>query len=207
MSPRPVQPPEQAEAKKFAIIQATLDAIVAKGPDAVRLGDVAKAVGMSVGTVQYYFESRDELLAQAFSIHTATVLMSIEEIAKPRDDDRGRMARYRLYDAFAAVHGVGIHEQRSRIWLELVTAARTDQGLQNCVDAVFDGWRRLFREIVDDGVRRAEFGLDRLTAAEVVDTFIAIIDGFDLAAVAGHGPNPQTMTRVLTETADRLLES
>ena len=73
MSPRPAQPPEQAEAKKFAIIQATLDAIVAKGPAAVRLGDVAKAVGMSIGTVQYYFESRDDLLAQAFSFHTATV--------------------------------------------------------------------------------------------------------------------------------------
>ena len=45
MTPRPAQPPEQAEAKKFAIIQATLDAIVARGPSAVRLGDVAKAVG------------------------------------------------------------------------------------------------------------------------------------------------------------------
>jgi AcrR family transcriptional regulator len=94
MSPRPQQPPEQAEAKKSAIIQATLDAIVARGPADVRLGDVAKAVGMSIGTVQYYFESRDELLAQAFSIHTATVLMGIAEIAKPRDDDRGRSARY-----------------------------------------------------------------------------------------------------------------
>jgi AcrR family transcriptional regulator len=206
MSPRPQQPPEQAEAKKLAIIQATLDAIVARGPAAVRLGDVAKAVGMSIGTVQYYFESRDELLAQAFSIHTASVLMSIEELAKPRDDGRGRMARYRLHDAFAAVHGVGIHEQRSRIWLELVTAARTDAGLQNCVDAVFDGWRRLFRGIVDDGVERFEFELFELTAAEVVDTFIAIIDGFDLATVADHGPDPQTMTRVLIETADKLLE-
>jgi len=156
--------------------------------------------------VQYYFEGRDELLAQAFSIHTATVLMGIEEIAKPRDDDRGRSARYRLHDAFAAVGGVGIHQQRSRIWLELVTAARTNAGLQNCVDAIFDGWRRLFRQIVDDGAASGEFDLFELTAAEVVDTFIAIIDGFDLATVAGHGPNPQTMTRVLIETADKLLE-
>ncbi|WP_025779709.1 TetR/AcrR family transcriptional regulator [Brevibacterium sp. VCM10] len=206
MSPRPAQPPEQAEAKKFAIIQSTLDAIVAKGPAAVRLGDVAKAVGMSIGTVQYYFESRDDLLAQAFSFHTATVLLHLEEMAKPGDDPRGRMARYRLHDAFAAVHGVGMHEQRSRIWLELVTAARTDEGLQNCVDAVFAGWRRLFRTIVDDGLKRHEFELFQLSAAEVVDTFVAIIDGFDLATVAGHGPDPSTMTRILIETADRLLE-
>lgn len=206
MSPRPTQPPEQAEAKKFAIIQATLDAIVARGPAAVRLGDVAKATGMSIGTVQYYFESRDELLAQSFSFHTATVLLHLEQMSKPGDDPRGQMARYRLHDAFAAIHGVGMHEQRSRIWLELVTAARTDEGLQNCVDAVFDGWRKLFRMIVDDGLERAEFGLFELTAVEVVDTFIAIIDGFDLAIVAGHGPEPRTMTRILIETADRLLE-
>lgn len=206
MSPRPTQPPEQAEAKKFAIIQATLDAIVARGPAAVRLGDVANATGMSIGTVQYYFESRDELLAQSFSFHTATVLLHLEQMSKPGDDPRGQMARYRLHDAFAAIHGVGMHEQRSRIWLELVTAARTDEGLQNCVDAVFDGWRKLFRTIVDDGLERAEFGLFELTAAEVVDTFIAIIDGFDLAIVVGHGPEPRTMTRILIETADRLLE-
>ena len=51
-----------------------------------------------------------------------------------------------------------------------------------------------------------EFGLFDLSATEVVDTFIAIIDGFDLATVAGHGPDPRTMTRILIETADRLLE-
>lgn len=206
MSPRQQQSFEQAEAKRLAIIEATLDAIVTRGPAAVRLGDVAEAVGMSIGSVQYYFASRDELLAQAFSIHTASVLLGIEEIAKPRDDVRGRMARYRLHDAFAAIHGVGMHEQRSRIWLELVTAARTDVGLQNCVDAVFDGWRGLFRPIVDDGLKSGEFGLFELTAAEVVDTFIAIVDGFDLATVAGHAPNPKTMTHVLIETADKLLE-
>ncbi|UVI34823.1 TetR/AcrR family transcriptional regulator [Brevibacterium spongiae] len=206
MSPRPAQPPEQAEAKKFAIIQATLDAIVAKGPAAVRLGDVAKAVGMSIGTVQYYFESRDELLAQSFSFHTATVLLHLEEMAKPGADLRRSSARSRLDNAFAAVHGVGMHEQRSRIWIELVTAARTDDGLQNCVDAVFAGWRKLFRTIVDYGLERYEFSLFDLTAAEVVDTFIAIIDGFDLATVAGHGPQPETMTRILSETADRLLD-
>src|SRR5699024_11210101 len=99
-----------------------------------------------------------------------------------------------------------MHFPYTTLFRSLVTAARTDAGLQNCVDAVFDGWRRLFRGIVDDGVERFEFELFELTAAEVVDTFIAIIDGFDLATVADHGPDPQAMTRVLIETADKLLE-
>lgn len=205
MSPRPAQPPERAEAKRSAIIRATLDVIVDRGPAAVRLADVASAVGMSVGTVQYYFASRNELLAQSFSSHTATVLTDIEKIANAREDNRGHTARHRLHTAFAAIHEVGRHEQRSRIWLELVTVARTDRGLQNCVDAVFDGWRGLFRQIIDDGVEKGEFRLGGLTVAEVVDTLTAIIDGFDLATVAGHGPNPQTMARVLAATAYRLL--
>lgn len=211
MSPRPAQSPEQTEAKRHAIIRATLDAIVARGPEAVRLSDVATAVGMSVGTVQYYFGSREGLLTQALSVHTATVLTGIEEMSQARDAGCGSTAqhsssaRHRLHESFAAVPGVGSHDQRSRIWVELVTAARNDEGLRSCVDAVFAGWRRHFRTIIDEGVERGEFELAGLSAREVVDTIIAIIDGFDLAAVAGHAPSPETMTRILTETADRLV--
>lgn len=218
MSPRPAQSPEQTEAKRHAIIRATLDVIVARGPEAVRLSDVATAVGMSVGTVQYYFGSREVLLTQALSVHTATVLTGIEEMSQARDAGcsstaqhssttrHSSSARHRLHESFAAVPGVGAHDQRSRIWVELVTAARNDEGLRSCVDAVFAGWRRHFRTIIDEGVERGEFELAGLSAREVVDTIIAIIDGFDLAAVAGHAPSPETMTRILTETADRLVE-
>nr|WP_276584585.1 TetR family transcriptional regulator C-terminal domain-containing protein [Brevibacterium permense] len=115
--------------------------------------------------------------------------------------------RSRLHAAFSAVHEVGNHGQRSRIWIELVTAARTHASLQDCVDSVFEGWRSLFSRIICDGIRTGDFTLGELTATEVVDTFIAIIDGFDLAAVAGHGSDPRTMTRILIETADRLLEA
>lgn len=211
MSPRPAQPAAEAEAKKAAIIAATLDQIVDRGPTAVRMSDVAKAVGMSVGTVQYYFRSRDALLAEAFTAHSDAVLKDVADMANPDGKNTGEGAelsspRSRLHAAFTAVHEVGNHGQRSRIWIELVTAARTHAGLQECVDSVFEGWRSLFSRIIGDGIRAGDFTLNGLSATEVVDTFIAIIDGFDLATVAGHGPDPRTMTRILIETADRLLE-
>ena len=210
MSPRPAQPAAETEAKKAAIIQAILDQIVDRGPTAVRMADVAKAVGMSVGTVQYYFGSRDALLAAAFSAHSDAVLKDIADMANHNGKTTGEgtetgSPRSRLHAAFTAVHEVGNHGQRSRIWIELVTAARTHSSLQDCVDSVFEGWRSLFSRIIDDGIRTGDFTLYGLTVTEVVDTFIAIIDGFDLAAVAGQGPEPTTMARILGATADGLL--
>lgn len=205
MSPRPQQSPEQAEAKKSAIIEATLDQIVGRGPAAVRLADVAAAVGLSVGTVQYYFTSRDELLVQAFTAHSDAVLAGIDELTRSCAPAGENSARRRLTDSLAAVSTVGDHRRRSEIWIELVTAARRSPALQGCVDSVNDGWRRHFTAIIEQGVADREFDLHGLTVPEVVDAIIALIDGFDLALVTGRGPSSHELTRILSTTVAGLI--
>ncbi|WP_166972627.1 TetR/AcrR family transcriptional regulator [Brevibacterium atlanticum] len=219
MSPRPQQPPEQVEAKKSAIIEATLDAIIDRGPAAVRLADVASTVGLSVGTVQYYFVSRDELLVQAFTAHSDAVLAGIDELARTgelaRADEHActgeraakGSARRQLADSLAAVSSVGDYQRRSEIWIELVAAARHNPALQGCVDAVNDGWRRHFTSIIDLGVADREFAGHDLPVPAIVDAIIALIDGFDLAMVTGRGKGSRELTRVLSQTVVGLVGS
>ena len=57
----PLRPGELARRKR-AILDATLRLVAAQGAGAVRLRDVARESGVSVGSLQYYFDSRDQLV-------------------------------------------------------------------------------------------------------------------------------------------------
>jgi TetR/AcrR family transcriptional repressor of bet genes len=51
------------EARRIQLMEATIDCIAARGFADLTLADVAKAAGLSVGIVNFYFKSKDALLA------------------------------------------------------------------------------------------------------------------------------------------------
>lgn len=200
MSPRPQLPAEEVEARRAAILASALTEIVQRGPEAVRMKDVAAGAGVSVGTVQYYFTSRDDLLVEAFSAHSRAVIAEIAALSA-----RSGTAWERLQATFAAVPTVGSYEQRSIVWVELVAAARRSPVLNDCVAEVFAGWRGRLRTVIEAGIADGSL-TPRLDPDLVVDTLIAQIDGFDLAVAAGReGLSPGQIAASLESTAAALL--
>lgn len=201
MSPRPQQPPEQAEARRAAILSATLDEVVTRGPESVRMKDVAAGAEVSVGTVQYYFASRDELLVEAFSAHSRAVIAEIEQLGKPHGSPWEQLAA-----SLSAVPTVDDYARRSLIWVELVATARRRESLQVSVSEVFARWHGLFLAIVDRGIADGSFR-PLVEPGIVIDMIVAAIDGFDLATASQReGLVPEQMTRALTLVAAVLLD-
>lgn len=54
------------EARRVQLMEATIDCIAARGFSDLTLADVAKAAGLSVGIVNFYFRSKDQLLIETF---------------------------------------------------------------------------------------------------------------------------------------------
>lgn len=52
------------EARRIQLMEATIDCIAAHGFSDLTLADVAKAAGLSVGIVNFYFKSKDQLLIE-----------------------------------------------------------------------------------------------------------------------------------------------
>src|SRR5262245_64565294 len=52
------------EARRIQLMEATIDCIAARGFADLTLADVAKAAGLSVGIVNFYFRSKDVLLIE-----------------------------------------------------------------------------------------------------------------------------------------------
>lgn len=200
MSPRPQHSAAEVASRRSAILESALDQIAQHGPEAVRMKDIAEAAELSVGTLQYYFGSRESLLVHAFSTHSSTVVDAIAGLTQEQGT-----AWERLLSSLRAVPRIGDLQRRSQVWIELLAASPRNEYLRDSVDAIFDTWSAHFRGLIaigiDDGSFRPHADVDL-----IVDTLIAVIDGFDVGVAAGR--SAATSDRIaasLELTAGRLL--
>lgn len=201
MSPRPQYDAAKVASKRSAIVESALDQIAEHSPEAVRMQDIAEAAGLSVGTLQYYFGSRESLLVHAFSAHSSTV---VEAIAGLAQEEQGT-AWERLQSCLRAVPTIGDLRRRSQVWIELVAASARRDYLQASVEAVFTTWSAAFRGLIDIGIEDGSFR-PQADVDLLVDILIAAIDGFDVAVAAGReSATPERIAASLELTAQRLL--
>jgi AcrR family transcriptional regulator len=171
MNPRPAA---ASEPLKDRLIAAVLAIAATRGIDQATMREVAKEAGVSVGSVQYYCRTKDEMLLIAFQYvvdrimdrgqavpHTGSVGAAIRAYAVeflPLDD--ARAAEQRVYLAFAA--RAAVTPALARIQHTLTARLRSD-----CADA--------FRLAQERGEGHGEFEAEAAARATV-----AIIDGLVL---------------------------
>jgi AcrR family transcriptional regulator len=153
------------------VLDAVLDVIAERGLEAATMRTVAAAAGISLAQVQYYFHSKDELVASAFRHVTerfdeklATVdlsgpprkvLREALELWLPLDDDRARDAR---------------------VWLAFNAASVTSPALAGIAAATDAELRVAFARLLDAAIADGHL-------AEVTDTeteaglLLAVLDG------------------------------
>lgn len=114
MPPRSV--PDHSPSRRDGLVAAVVRLVGDRGLDAVSVREVASAAGVSIGTVQHYFPTKDDLLTGAFEqvvADTRARLLRIRVGPTERDTmrralsellpvDRRRTAEARVYLAFAA---------------------------------------------------------------------------------------------------------
>jgi AcrR family transcriptional regulator len=57
------------EQRRTEILQATCDVVIERGFAGTRIGDVAKRLGVSSSLIHYHFDSKEQLLAEAFAYY------------------------------------------------------------------------------------------------------------------------------------------
>ncbi|MGH3212046.1 MAG: TetR/AcrR family transcriptional regulator [Trebonia sp.] len=174
-SGRPPLPPGELSRRKRAILDATLRLVAAEGAGAVRLRDVARASGVSVGSLQYYFDSRDQLIREAFDQHARDVvdLITLAGDASATPSDR-------LAAVLEAATLRPDLRHSAALWMEFVSAGLHDDQLRTLLAGAYEAWRGLLAEVVRAGTEAGEFR-PLLPAETVVSCLVALIDGFELA--------------------------
>lgn len=178
------------------ILDAATRVLPARGVAGVRLRDVAQEAGVSIGALQHYFASRDELLRQTCQ------WASWQRVHEWTDTVDPALAPWeRLQALFDHVFSDPRMEERSIRWLEFCTAAARDPELQQEMAAIYDEWRQPLREIIAEGVEKNVFSL-RAPLDSIVDLITMMIDGSATAtAISASNMSRSRMCRLLHETA------
>jgi AcrR family transcriptional regulator len=170
VSPRP----SKAAERRPQILAATARAISKRGVTGTRLSDVAREAGVSIGTVQHYFGTRERLLVETFGYETD------QSVARWRvASSNGTTAWERLLALVDIVLRPDTFRERWTRWLQFWAAYAREPALRRTMGGVYERWRDPLRQAVDAGVASGEFQLMR-PADVVVDRAVALFDGLAL---------------------------
>lgn len=185
---------ELRAAQRERILSATERLLVTHGVERARLRDVADAAGVSVGSVQHYFDTRDRLIAELFDWSSERRLRAWHA-AVPADGDPWTRLVALLY--------ASLPEPllwRSRVWIEFCAMAR-DDGLRDKLDRFYDAWRLPFRQVIEEGVAAGMFH-PTSPIEDIVDLFVMVGDGASVAiSLNASGMTSEHLRGIFLETA------
>ena len=185
-------------AQRERILAAAEQLLVTHGAERSRLRDVAEAAGVSIGTVQHYFDTRDRLIADLFDWSAERRLRIWLDSVPAEGDPWTRLVA--LLDASLPEPALW----SSRIWLEFVAMARND-AFRATLDRFYDAWRPPFRDAINAGVAAGVFH-PAVTVDQVVDLCIIVGDGASVGISLGApGIDADAVRALLRDTARALL--
>lgn len=186
------------EERRGKILDAAEQLIAVHGFDALRLRDVSKAAGVSIGLIQHYFTTRDELLRETMRTASARRADQWKQLASGHECARKQLT--------ALLEGAINDRRRCAVWLETCAAATRHPDLLPDVQLTQDAWRGALCAAVEEGVARRVFS-PVIPVNDIVDLLVSLIDGLMLA-VATDAVQQETQdypVQLLREAAQCLL--
>ena len=170
--------------------------IAERGVAGTRLADVAERIGVSPPAVLYWFDSKEQLLAEALVADEDrfynAVGVRLEQLPDPAD-------RLALLISSAA-GGAG----EFALWLELWAWSLRDARLSEARERLDHRWRSEIEKVIRDGQVAGVFGA--LDAAEAALAIASLLDGLTVQVRLGESLTSRSMVEVAVLVAERLLE-
>ncbi len=143
--------------------------------------DVAAAAGVSIGFLQNYFESRDAMLEEAFSYMCEELIARWRRRAELETDPWEKIA-----GLIEELVGEADPQAHSTTWTEFCSSASRHPELRPPVVRVYDSWRRILVEAIDEGIALGLFS-PGMAVGDIADAINAEVDGLHMAMAVGAG--------------------
>ena len=163
-----------AAERRPQILAAAARVVARRGLTALRLADVADEAGVSVGTIQHYFGTRERLLLETFAFETER---SLERWVSAERNGTSAWAQV-LALVEIVLHPPTFRERWTR-WLQFWAAYARDPKLRPSMGEVYDRWRDPFLRTIVAGVESGDFD-PVLPEDVIVDRTLALFDGLAL---------------------------
>ena len=170
--------------------------IAERGIAATRLADVAARAGTSAPAVLYWFNSKDELLAEALTVDEERFYGELKDRmdALPRPPDKLRL-----------ILSSSAEEYDWTLWMELWTRALRDSASGNARTRLDERWRSQIAAVIREGQAAGEFG--EADPDDVALVLASLIDGLAVQVTLGDpAVSKERMLARGLEMAESLLD-
>jgi len=165
--------------RKAALTEALLRIVAERGLDQVSVREVASAADVSIGTVQHYFPTKDEMLAAAFAEVVRQVRARLASVERGDDIRRNLSTVLREFLPLDARRS-----EEARIMLAFATRAATSPALAEVQRSVLGE----IHEALSEALSGAAYGhVDAADVRSAAHIAIAAADGLALHAVSAPG--------------------
>ncbi|MGW7082744.1 TetR family transcriptional regulator C-terminal domain-containing protein [Streptomyces sp. NPDC054871] len=179
--------------RRAELLAATVEQIEVRGVAAVRVADVAAALGVSNALVLYHFSTKDKLVAAAFTHAAEGDLAHLRAILSRRTTALRRLrAAVRWYAPTGRAKGW-------RLWIEGWSAALREPALRTVTRDLDQQWKAALAEVIGEGVAAGEFTCadPRATALRLT----ALLDGLAVQMTAYEDALPGVRTQTWVDEA------
>jgi AcrR family transcriptional regulator len=180
---------ELAATRRAQIMDAGMAVVARQGVARTRLVDVADEAGVSVGMLQHYFRSREQLVRETFRAAEQDSLASLRRIAADEPRPFERLVAFLHWCATG----------RWPLWLEFWAASHRDDQLRGFSGEIYKEWMEPFREAITEGIALGMFHPSS-PAADIAERLISQIDGLGIRLLLGHpGIDSRRMVDLLVD--------
>ena len=163
------------EVRREEMLAATIDLLDRIGLAAIRVADVAEALGVSPGLVFYHFGSKDVLVAEAFGYAVDQDLHRLDQAVARGTDPMDRLRRVlRLYGPTGPATGW-------RLWIDAWALAQREPTIRAVLRRMDQRWCAVLRGVVEQGLREGAFVCPH--PDHMVTRISALLDGLSVATL------------------------
>ncbi|MFI6805119.1 TetR/AcrR family transcriptional regulator [Streptomyces luteogriseus] len=175
------------------LLRAAIEQIEARGVTAVRIADVASALGVSNALVLYHFSSKEQLVAAAFRHAAEGDLAHLRKLLGRRSPALRRLrSAVRWYAPTGQAKGW-------RLWIEGWAAALRDPVLREVAQDLDRQWKAALAEVIEEGVAAGEFRCP--DPAGTAFRLTALLDGLAVQLTSYAGAVPRARAQEWVEGA------
>jgi AcrR family transcriptional regulator len=170
---------KDADLRREEILRATVAQIESVGIDALRMSDVARALSVSPALIVYHFQTKETLIAEAFTWAAQQDLDRLEKLVAGLPTALDRLST--ALDWYAPTG----RAKGWRLWIEGWAAALREPELRQVGREVDLRWKESLIAIIQDGVGSGEFSTADPRGAAWRIT--ALLDGLAVQAIVHRG--------------------
>ncbi|MFG3296297.1 TetR/AcrR family transcriptional regulator [Streptomyces sp. NPDC048179] len=179
--------------RREELLRAAIEQIEARGVAAVRIADVASALGVSNALVLYHFSTKEKLVAAAFTYAAEDDLAHLRKLLGRRTSALRRLrAAVRWYAPTGQAKGW-------RLWIEGWAVALREPALRDVTKGLDQQWKAALTEVIAEGVAAGEFRCPDPSATALRLT--ALLDGLAVQLTSYPGGVPRARAQQWVDEA------